>query len=213
MCLNVGLTGLIGCNKVNAKINNPSHDPENGKIELKTRILFIIAIGLSGLSFFFLVGCLIPFDDPLVEGSENKTSLMILTDSFKNHLDTVPYGHLLFDLTPKTVDSLTYCTNSGSVPTRFYLPAGIETKFLDDEHTIRLYSPNISKIFPKASKTIHSQLPKRFPSISERVFSKPIKRGASRSSERRRSKISKRNFRTNTKKNSSTQKKNYFKFN
>ena len=85
MCLNVGLTGLIGCIKVNAKINNPPHDPENGKIELKTRILFIIAIGLSGLSFFFLIGCLIPFDDPLVEGSEKKTSLMILTDSFKNH--------------------------------------------------------------------------------------------------------------------------------
>ena len=126
---------------------------------------------------------------------------------------SVPYEHLLIDLTPKTVDSLRYCTNSGSVPTKFYLPAGIEKKFLDDEYTIRLYSPNISKIFPKASKTFHFQLPKRFHSVSERVFSKPIKRGASRSSERRRSKISKRKFRTNTKKNSSTQKKNYFKFN
>ena len=112
---------------------------------------------------------------------------------------SVPYGHLLIDLTPKTVDSLRYCTNSGSVPTKFYLTAGIETKILDDEYPIRLYSPNISKIFPKASKTIHSQLPKRFHSVSERVFSKPIKRGASKSSERRRSKISKRNFRTNKK--------------
>ena len=91
---------------------------------------------------------------------------------------SVPFGHLLINLTPKTVDSLKYCTNSGSVPTKFYLPAGIETKFLDDEYTIRLYSPNISKNFPKASKTIHSQLPKRFHSVSERVFSKPIKRGA-----------------------------------
>ena len=26
---------------------------------------------------------------------------------------SVPYGHLLIDLTPKTVDSLRYCTNSG----------------------------------------------------------------------------------------------------
>ena len=126
---------------------------------------------------------------------------------------SVPYGQLLIDLTPKTVDSLRYCTNSGSIPTKSYLPAGIETKFLNDEYTIRLYSPNISKNFPKASKIIHSQLPKRFPSVSERVFSKPIKRRDSRSSERRRSKISKINFRTNTKKNSSTQKKNYFKFN
>ena len=120
---------------------------------------------------------------------------------------SVPYGHLLIGLTPKTVESLRYCTNSGSVPTKFYLPAGIETVFLDDKYTIRLYSPNISKIFPKASKTIHSQLPKRFHSVSERVFRKPIKRRTSRSSEKRRSIISKKKFRSNTKKNSSTQKR------
>ena len=35
---------------------------------------------------------------------------------------SVPYGHLLIDLSPKTVDSLRYCTNSGSAPTKFYLP-------------------------------------------------------------------------------------------
>ena len=34
---------------------------------------------------------------------------------------STPYGHLLLDLTPKTVDSLRYCTNSGSVPSKFYL--------------------------------------------------------------------------------------------
>ena len=44
----------------------------------------------------------------------------------------VPYGRLFIDLTPKTVDSLRYCSNSGSVPTKFYLPAEIETIFLDD---------------------------------------------------------------------------------
>ena len=126
---------------------------------------------------------------------------------------SVLYGHLLNDLTPKTVDSLRYCSNSGSVPRKFYLPAGIETKFLDNEYTILLYSPNISKIFPNATKTIHSQLSKKFHSVSQRIFNKPIKRRASRSLERGRRKISKRNFRTNTKKNSSTQKKNYLKFN
>ena len=35
---------------------------------------------------------------------------------------STPYGHLLIDLTPKTVDSLRYCTNSGSVPSKIYLP-------------------------------------------------------------------------------------------
>ena len=57
-----------------------------------------------------------------------------------------PYGHLFIDLTPKTVDSFRYCSNSVSVPTNFYLPAGVETKLLDDEYTIRLYSPNILNI-------------------------------------------------------------------
>ena len=37
---------------------------------------------------------------------------------------STPHGHLLIDLTPKTVDSLRYCPNSGSVSSKFYLPAG-----------------------------------------------------------------------------------------
>ena len=104
---------------------------------------------------------------------------------------SVPSGHLLIGLTPKTVCSFRYCSNSGSVLTKTFLPAGKETKFSDDEYTIRLYSPNILNIFRKTSKTIRFQLSKKFDSVSERVFSN--KRRASRPSERRRSKIRKKN--------------------
>ena len=117
---------------------------------------------------------------------------------------STPYGHLLIDLTPKTVDSLRYCTNSDSVPSKFYLPAGTETKFLDDEHTIRLYTPNISNIFPKTSKTIHPPLSQKFHSIPQRMSSKLTTRRATGSSKSRRSKISTRNIRTHTKKNFTT---------
>ena len=111
------------------------------------------------------------------------------------------YGILLIDLAPRLVDSLCSCSNSGSFPTKSYLPAAVETKFLDDEYTIRLYSPNISKIFHKTSKTIQSLLSKNFHSVSERMFSKPIRRRASRSSEKIRSEILKKKyFRVNTKK-------------
>ena len=33
---------------------------------------------------------------------------------------SIPYGHLLIDLKPKTVDSLRFRTNSGSIPTIFF---------------------------------------------------------------------------------------------
>ena len=69
-----------------------------------------------------------------------------------------PYDHFFIYLTPKTVDSLRYCTNSGSILSKFSLPAGTGTKFLDDDHTIRLYTPNISNIFLKTLKTIHPPL-------------------------------------------------------
>ena len=35
---------------------------------------------------------------------------------------SVPFGHLLIDLSPRTDDRLRYCTNSGSVPSKFYIP-------------------------------------------------------------------------------------------
>ena len=34
----------------------------------------------------------------------------------------VPFGHLLIDLWPRTDNRLRYCTNSGSVPSKFYIP-------------------------------------------------------------------------------------------
>ena len=64
---------------------------------------------------------------------------------------SVPHGVLLFHLTPKPVDSLKFYSNSGSVRTKLFLPAGKKTKFSDDEYTIRLDSPNISKILLRKS--------------------------------------------------------------
>ena len=35
---------------------------------------------------------------------------------------SVPFGHLLIDLSPRTDDRLRYCTNTGSIPSKFYIP-------------------------------------------------------------------------------------------
>ena len=35
---------------------------------------------------------------------------------------SVPFGHLLIDLSQRTDDRLRYCTNTGSIPSKFYIP-------------------------------------------------------------------------------------------
>ena len=49
---------------------------------------------------------------------------------------SVPFGHLLIDLLPRTDDRLRYCTNSGSVPSKFYIPERLKhLRNLNDEYT------------------------------------------------------------------------------
>ena len=62
---------------------------------------------------------------------------------------SVPFGHLLIDLSPSTDDRLRYCTNTGSIPSKFYIPDRLkQSKTLDEEHTKSLYSPSVPIIFP-----------------------------------------------------------------
>ena len=75
---------------------------------------------------------------------------------------SIPYGHLLLDLTPKTVDSLRFCTNSGSIPAIFFLPQHKQqATFLSDEHTTSLYSDNVPMLFPELQKNLPKKLSKR----------------------------------------------------
>ena len=49
---------------------------------------------------------------------------------------SVPFGHLLIDLSLRTDDRLRYCTNSGNSPSKFYVTDNLKhLKYLDDEHT------------------------------------------------------------------------------
>ena len=55
---------------------------------------------------------------------------------------SVPFGHLLIDLSPRTDDGLRYCTDSGFVPAKFYIPERLKhLRTLGDEHkNISLFS-------------------------------------------------------------------------
>ena len=75
---------------------------------------------------------------------------------------SVPFGHLLIDLSPRTDDRLSYCANTGSIPSKFFYPGPTETvKFLDNEHTKSLYSPSVPIFFPTNAKVFSFSLPQK----------------------------------------------------
>ena len=90
---------------------------------------------------------------------------------------SVPFGHLLIDLSPRTDDRLRFCTNSGSVPSKFYIPDRLShLRTLDDEHTKIFYSPSVPIVFPQMQKPFSSVLPKRVYPFSMRMHSKSAQR-------------------------------------
>ena len=90
---------------------------------------------------------------------------------------SVSFGHLLINLSPRTDDRLRYCTNSGSVPSNFYLPERLKhLRTLDDEHTNSLYSPSVPIAFSQMQKPLSSVLPKRVYPVSRRMHSKSTQR-------------------------------------
>ena len=75
---------------------------------------------------------------------------------------SVPFGHLLIDLSPRTDDRLRYYRNSGSVPSKIYIPDRLKhLRTLADEHTKSLHSPSAPIALPQMQKSLLSVLPKR----------------------------------------------------
>ena len=86
---------------------------------------------------------------------------------------SVPFGHLLIDLSPRTDNRLRYCTNSGSVPSKFYIPERLKlSRTLNDKHTNSLHSPSVPIAFPQMQKSLPSVLPKRIIPFSMRMLLK-----------------------------------------
>ena len=115
---------------------------------------------------------------------------------------SVPFGQLLIDLSARTDDRLRYCTNSGSVPSKFYLPERLKhLRTLDDEHTKSLYSPSVPIAFPQMQKPLSSVLPERVYPVSMRMHSKSTQRKLASHKKTSRGKVSRRSLATITKKN------------
>ena len=107
---------------------------------------------------------------------------------------SAPFGHLLIDLSPRTDDRLRCCTNTSSLPSKFYIPDRLkQSKILDNIHTKSLYSPSVPIIFPLMQKPSPSVLPKRVYPVSLRMHKKSAQRKRAKQKKTSRGKISKRN--------------------
>ena len=106
---------------------------------------------------------------------------------------SVPFGHLLIDLSARTDDRLRYCTNTGSIPSKFYVPDRLKkSNFLYDEHTKILSSASVPINFPQMQRSFPSVLRKIVHPVSLRMHNKSAQRKAADHKKTSRGKISKR---------------------
>ena len=115
---------------------------------------------------------------------------------------SVPFGQLLIDLSPRTDDRLRYCTDSGPVPSKSYIPDRVKRW----THKI-LYSPTVPIAFPQMQKPLSSVLPKRVYPPSMPMHGKPTQRKLAGHKKTSRSKVSRRSLVTIAKKNNLEAKK------
>ena len=106
---------------------------------------------------------------------------------------SVPFGPLLIDLSPRTHDRIRYCTNTGSIPSKFYIPDRLkQSKVLDDVHTKSVYSPSVPIFFPQMQKSFPPVLPKRVYPFFLRMNNKYAQRKPAKHEKTSRGKNSKR---------------------
>ena len=76
---------------------------------------------------------------------------------------SAPYCHLLIDLSPRKDDRLRYCTNTGSIPSEFYIPDRLkQSKSLNNEYTKFFYSPSVPIVLPQMQNLFLQSCPKEF---------------------------------------------------
>ena len=157
---------------------------------------------------------IVPFKSPcdVTQVTTFSTRLGLGSELVDWYRDTtsVPFGHLLIDLSPRTDDRLRYCTNTGCIPPKLYIPDRLkQSKILDDEHTKCLYSSSVPIIFPRRHKSFPSVLPKGLYPISLRMHNKSAQRKPAKHKKTTRGKLSKLSSTVVSKKNNLEAKKRH----
>ena len=114
----------------------------------------------------------------------------------------------MIDLSPRTDGIIRYGTNSGSVPSKIYIPERLKhLRTLDDEHAKSLYSPSVPIAFSQMQKSLSSVLPNRVYPVSMRMHSKSAQRKLASLKKTSRGKLSRQSLATIAKKNNLEAKK------
>ena len=71
---------------------------------------------------------------------------------------SVPYGHLMIDLSPKTIDLLRYSTDVTSFPTKFYLPCS-------RSRVTQINDQKSGLLFSEALSNFQHSIPEDFPEV------------------------------------------------
>ena len=100
-----------------------------------------------------------------------------LADWYREEI-SVPFRNTKIDLSPRTDDRLSYCTNTRSIPSKFIIPdLPKQSKILNNEHTKHLYSPS--------SPIILTQRQKSFPSVMSEIVHQVLLRMYNKFSQRK----------------------------
>ena len=110
---------------------------------------------------------------------------------------SVTFGHFLIDFSPRTNDRLRYCTNSGNIPSKFYVPDNLKySKYLDDDYTNVFYSLSIATLFSRMQNSVSKNLSQRIYPISQRVHRRSAARKLVRRKSKSRAKVERQNTRS-----------------
>ena len=121
------------------------------------------------------------------------------------------YGHFLIHLTTQTDNRLRCCTNTGSFPTKFYIPHRLkQSKRFNDEHRNFLYSLSVPIIFAPMQKSFTSVLPKTVYQFPLRMFSKSFQMKLAKQKKSSRDKLSERSSIANFKKTHGSQEETFW---
>ena len=106
---------------------------------------------------------------------------------------SVPFGHLLTDMSPRTDDRIRYCTNAGSILSKFYVLENLKhLKHLVNEHTKSSYSPSAPTLFPHLQNSVSKNLSKKIYPTSQRMQRQPAARKIAGNKKKSRAKLQKR---------------------